>query len=143
MKRVIFLDVDGVLNNESTREQIGSLGGAYAKCTGIDKRLLKLFLDWLKGKPIELVLSSTWRIHSGHKRALRQAGLDWIGETPNRGYRGREVEEWLRDNPADAYAILDDIQQFFPYQHKHFVQTSYIHGLRAKNLKKVESILGL
>lgn len=83
---------------------------------------------------------------------LEQQGVTWNYKTPNMGFRGKEIEEWLmaqvgkpgwEENHIDAFAILDDIQQFYGYQRSHFVQTSYIHGLRPKDLEKVDKILGL
>lgn len=141
--KVLFLDIDGVLNNDTTKERIGPDGGIFASFLGLDKKLLKLFQDWLADKPIEVVISSSWRTDERLLKVLNDHGLKWVSITPNRGYRGREIEEWLEGMPVTEYAILDDIQQFYPYQRPHFVQTSYIHGLRPKNLKKVESILEL
>lgn len=139
--KILFLDIDGVLNCESTKEKVGF--GRWAKFTGLDQRLLKLFLDWLKDKPIELVISSTWRLDQDQLTVMAFSGLRWKGITPNRGHRGQEIQEWLFLNaPANAeYAILDDIQQFYPHQMSRFVQTSYVHGLREKNLRKLEGIL--
>lgn len=74
---------------------------------------------------------------------LKEHGLEWHSITPNRGHRGREINSWLSNHPVEEYAILDDIREFLPDQLPHFVQTSYIHGLRAKNLTKVERILKL
>lgn len=141
--KVLFLDIDGVLNNEKTKERLGPEAGIFANFIGIDKRLLKLFQDWLADKPIEVVISSSWRTDERMLKVLADHGLRWLDITPNRGYRGREIEEWLKGKHVARYAILDDIQQFYGHQYRHFVQTSYIHGLRPKNLKKLEAILKL
>lgn len=141
--KVLFLDIDGVLNNETTKERVGF--GRFKGFIGLDKRLLALYLNWIKDKPIEVVISSTWRLDKDQLTAMAFNGLRWLDITPNMGYRGKEIEAWLNAKGAqvEAYGILDDIQQFYPYQHPHFVQTSYIHGLRPKNLKKLEGILSL
>lgn len=142
--KVLFLDVDGVLNCESTKERIGPEGGIFASFVGIDQRLLKLFQDWRRDKPIEVVLSSSWRTDERLMAHLKKHGLEWLDTTSNLGYRGREIDAWLMEHDVGKnFAILDDIQQFYPWHHSHFVQTSYIHGLREKNLKKVEAILQL
>lgn len=141
--KILFLDIDGVLNCDSTKERIGPEGGVFASMVGIDQRLLELFQEWLKDKPIKVVLSSSWRTDDRLLAVLAKRGLEWFDITANRGYRGREIEEWLSLYDTEEYAILDDIQQFYAHQHKHFVQTSYIHGLRPKNLKKLEAILRL
>lgn len=142
--KILFLDIDGVLNCDSTKERIGPDGGIFASFIGIDKRLLKLFQDWRADKPIEVVLSSTWRTDDRLMKVLADHGLTWLDITPNMGHRGREIDVWLtRHAPADEYAILDDIQQFYKHQLSRFVQTSYVHGIRPKNLKKLEGILNL
>lgn len=141
--KILFLDIDGVLNSDSTKERIGPDGGIFASFIGIDKRLLKLFQDWRADKPIEVVLSSTWRTDDRLMKVLADHGLTWLDITPNRGYRGREIEEWLLGRDIEAYAILDDTPQFYGHQQPHFVQTSYKHGLREKNLRKLGQILNL
>lgn len=139
--KILFLDIDGVLNCESTKEKIPD--GIFRGMHALDKRLLKLFLDWLQDKDLKIVLSSTWRLHPYLREILNAAGIYWIDVTPNMATRGHEIAAWL-DLYSDigAYAILDDIWDFHSWQHPHFVRTSYIHGLRQKNLNKLDRILG-
>lgn len=147
--KILFLDIDGVLNCDSTKEKVGF--GRYRHFLGLDQRLLKLLLDWLKRhSEVKLVISSTWRLDPDQLTVMAFSGLRWIGVTPNLGHRGKEIDAWLAGaglalhnvEPAE-YAILDDIRQFHPWQMSHFVQTSPIHGLREKNLRKLERILNL
>lgn len=133
------------MNNETTKERIPA-GVLFAGCHALDSRLTKLYLDWLRDKPIQVVLSSSWRHHPHLMEILKEGGISWIDTTPGYGFRGREVEVWIsaqRDKPIEAYAILDDMQQFYSYQNKHFVQTNYVTGLTEADLKRVEEILGL
>lgn len=144
--KYLFLDIDGVLNNDSTKEHVSQ--GRFKGFAGLDKRLLGLFLDWIKDKPIEVVMSSTWRLDQDQLAEMALSGLRWIGVTPNLGHRGKEVDAFLASKfypsgQVQEYAILDDIRQFNSHQLPHFVQTSYIHGLRPKDLKKLERILKL
>lgn len=139
--KVLFLDIDGVLNNEATKERCSQ--GRFKGFIGLDKRLLGLYLDWIKDKPIEVVISSTWRLDQDQLAEMANHGIKWRDVTANLGYRGREVQAWISQHMPDKFAILDDIQQFYAWQLPHFIQTSYIHGLRPKNLKKVEAILNL
>ncbi len=141
--KVLFLDIDGVLNSDTTKERIGPDGGIFASFVGIDQKLLKLFQDWRKDKLLEIVLSSSWRTHDGLMNHLKTHGLEWIDITPNMGYRGKEVGQWVGGHNVDKYAILDDIQQFYPWQRPHFVKTLGKYGLREKDLRAVEVILGL
>jgi hypothetical protein len=103
-----------------------------------------VFLDWLSGKDIGIVLSSTWRLYDDTKEHLATAGLSWIGQTPDlKATRGHEIAQFLREAPAvEAYAILDDYDDMLPEQLPFLVQTSPVHGLRRRNLAKLNRILG-
>lgn len=114
--KVIFLDIDGVLNDDSTPTRTKS-------------RLI--FIDWeklLRLKQIvdatgaEIVLSSTWRYDRDNpaynvdflelQDAFRQVGLEFYSFTPEDVYRirrGMEIRAWLEMHPeVDRYIILDD-----------------------------------
>lgn len=142
--KVLFLDIDGVLNCESTRERLGEGFGIYAAFMGIDLRLLDLLKRWLIEHPdVNVVLSSSWRLDKRMAEEVQRQGIEYIDMTADLGQRGKEIDDWLSRHVVTHYAILDDIQQFRGHQQPHFVQTSYIHGLRQKNLDKVASILEL
>lgn len=140
--KVLFLDIDGVLNCDTTQERIGV--GRYAKFTGLDAALVKRFKDWLEGKDICIVLSSTWRTDPNCRQVILEAGIDCYDFTDNLGKRSREVDNWLHNHPeVTHYAILDDIKFFSGTQAAHFVRTNYRTGLRDKDLRSVEVILEL
>lgn len=143
--KVLFLDIDGVLNNESTKERIGERGGAFAGMHGLDARLVKRLKDWLAQHPdVKVVISSTWRLDGRLLVMIEEAGIPFIDITRNMENRSREVSDWLgRHFGVECYAILDDIRQFKAPHDRYFVQTSYVHGLREKDLRKIEAILGL
>lgn len=136
--KVIFLDIDGVLNNDTTKEH-------FKLFTGLSPHLVKTFKDWYKTKDYQIVLSSTWRKDEEFMQHLNENGIFWHSVTPQiHGYqRGFEIQMWLLRNECEKYAILDDMNagEFLPNQRKYLVQTSYVHGLRSKDLKKVEKIL--
>jgi hypothetical protein len=136
--KLLFLDIDGVLNNARTqaRSKTGFLG--------LDPKLVKRFLDWLPGD-VSVVLSSTWRTYDVMKQEVRDAGIHFRGETAVRedGNRGLEIKEFLSDfEDVNEYAILDDndwnIQAIYP---GHFVQTDGRYGLQDKDLNKLNEIL--
>lgn len=145
MRKLIFLDIDGVLNNDYTKEK-------FAGFTGINIRLRDMFLSWWTDRDYKLVLSSSWRIPSaygdfvGH---LVDNGLSFIGETPNlKGIgRGHEIQAWLLNNTVEEetkYAILDDDgpSEFLKHQRPFLVQTAGTKGLEPKKLKKLDELLG-
>jgi len=139
----LFLDIDGVLNRDSTKEK--SITGF----TGLDSYLVKKFLDWyVDQENLSIVLSSTWRTDPVMVEEIKTAGIPLVGLTgdeqfvPYKYQRGAEIHRYMEDNPIDGtFVILDDNQWFFPHQLKHFVRTSPVHGLRDKDLTKVKKIL--
>lgn len=142
--KLLFLDIDGVLNCETTKERIGG-DGPYRAMHGLDRRLVKLLLDWHRQHPeVLIVISSTWRADAELLGLIVATGIPFVSCTRNLTNRRQEIDDYLARGPGIThYAILDDIAQFSAEQQPHFVQTSYIHGLRQKNLDKVASILEL
>lgn len=157
MRKLIFLDVDGVLNNaflpqNPERNIIPEL----KNIVGIDKRLLENFRLIKDAHPdLEVVLSSTWRLSPTHTTfvslAFERAGIpfDLIGRTPQKmsGHRGREIELWLDQNihePAKVVAIDDDISagSLCPGPHKFFyAQTLWIEGLTSSKAQEIINFL--
>lgn len=134
---VIFLDIDGVLNYSGTKEKL------WNGCDGISLRHLKLFNDYIAPRDIKLVLSSTWRNHPGCLEVLKEHGLEFVAATPRGRIRGEEIQAILIYGYIDKYAILDDLDpgSFLPNQRPFLVQTSYVYGLRPRNLKQLDKIL--
>lgn len=122
--RVLFLDVDGVLNSHKT-------GGRYA----LKKNCLRRLQRIVEETSCEIVLSSTWRRDEyAFKRlckVLSYRGISILDKTiyiPS-GPRGLEIEEWLHRNPTEKYAILDDDSDMLDTQLKNFFQTDGDYGL--------------
>lgn len=140
--KVLFLDIDGVLNNGNTKEIITVPLGDF---TGIDAKLLKLFQDWKAKRPnVNIVLSSTWRNDERFTDHLRTLGLSWIDQTANLGTtRGIEIGKWLGNHlDVTHFAIVDDVSNMRPLTN-HLVQTSPKHGIRDKDLKKIDILLDI
>lgn len=140
--KIIFLDIDGVLNNDFTKEK-------FAGFTGIDKRLRDMFLDWFKQQDYNIILSSSWRIPSAHGdflQELQDNGIPWLDETPYlRGIgRGHEIEVSLEEYSPDAYVILDDMgpSGFLKHQRPRLVQTAGTKGLEPKKLLQIDKLMG-
>lgn len=143
--KILFLDIDGVLNCDTTQERLGEEFGIFRSFMGIDLQLLDRLKRWLIGQPeVEVVLSSTWRLKRRMAEEVRRQGIEYIGTTRNLTNRATEVDDWLAAHPqVTHYAILDDILQFSARQRPHFVKTSAKHGLREKDLRALEVILDL
>lgn len=121
--KIIFLDIDGVLNVYGKQQD--KYGQIFHKHL-VDN--LKKIIDETNAK---IVLSSSWRL-AGLKtiqdmwkyRNLPGAVIDITPHRPNDDLtRGEEIELWLmKNNPIDAYVILDDDTDI--HQLNHFVKTS-------------------
>jgi hypothetical protein len=145
---LIFLDIDGVLNTSA------SLAEGIHICP--DKviliRNLCIELD------CQIVISSSWRvIHplAEIKELLYRTGFycrtriidgtpiirrhdpDFIGFD-----RGYEVEKWLCSKGNEYnYVIIDDIDEFLPYQKSRFVKTNEHTGITSDDIFKIKQIL--
>lgn len=133
--KIIFLDIDGVLNSSQYRDQLGMR--YYSQI--IDRRKMPLLKKIVEETGAEIVLSTSWRKfwNPGENQddpvgqcicdLFRESGL-WIrGKTPvleNAG-RGDEIQTWLNRNPCiDGYVILDDGDfGWSPSLRAHFVRT--------------------
>lgn len=139
--KVLFLDIDGVLNRKNTTEKIYLNKEAFI---GVDQSLLKRYMDWLYDKDVEVVLSSDWRRLEVSMEYLNDLGVFWHSTTPMSGYRGDEINFWLKnynhEEDITHVAILDDTQAMKPVG-KYLVQTSGCLGLQDKHLKKLNKLL--
>lgn len=119
---LIFLDIDGVLNCRSTRQQFNDV-------VGIDPAKVAILKRILQETAASVVLSSTWRFDQDWRSALLAAGLPldrFIGVTDraHSRIRGEEIQAWIdKHSVVGQYAILDDDSDFLPGQ-PHFKTTS-------------------
>lgn len=143
--KLLFLDVDGVLNNLKVLGESRSsdpLGEDHLK-------LLKILVTVAK---CDIVLSSTWRLFEESKISLSVAFEEhkipiWIGQTPElrTGRRADEIIHWLREKtttPVVAAGIDDDEDidigndHGLPVKFKPF-KTCFDHGLTSEVVKDV------
>lgn len=137
MKKVLFLDIDGVVNSV-----IGFRERGYAKPDPffIEPHLairLKSLIS--KIEPIDIVLSSTWRFYKTNEEMSEMLGVKIVDSTPrlfNRD-RGHEITLWLEDNECDLYVILDDNTDMTEKHIKRLVQTNSEFGLRDEDVAEV------
>ena len=145
MKKILFLDIDGVLNNEAW----------FKKCVneGIYDPLDKELVHKLNRLDCEVVISSSWGCDNGQTwKKLRFKGfnLKVIGYTEHYEIcsdwivRGNSIKKWLYDNCNDIdyqYAIVDDNGDMLLEQKDHFVQTNSIIGITDEDVEKLNEIL--
>ena len=161
--KVIFLDVDGVLNSEDDlkvfREKNNITGTIlYAE---VEDRPLKLLKELVEKSGAKIVVSSSWRIgceRSGREsvfgarlyeklvKRLKDYGMDVYDITPSLSgnrQRGDEIREWLQtcENDVENFVILDDDADMCEFVETNLVQTTYEHGLTDDSITKALQVL--
>ena len=142
MKKVIFLDCDGVINNATTYHD--QYDGDHTSMYLIDDILLDRVKTIQEQTVADIVLSSSWRHSPEAIDTLKKKGLKIIDITPfvwdKRGY---EVDKWLQSHPEYYdYVILDDIVFWFlPCQSSHIIHTDQIVGITEEDMKEAIDIL--
>ena len=121
-KRIIFLDFDGVVNTIYYRyyKRFKKYQMRYATSADkiVNNRQAIQWLNELYDKyPYDIVVTSTWRLHSNCIQILYNSGLNKkikiIGYTPylEGKIRGEEIKKWIEDNNYvnfNNFIILDD-----------------------------------
>jgi hypothetical protein len=115
--KIIFLDVDGVLNTPKLLKKFG--------LDFIDDVAVALVAWIVKETGAKIVLSSTWRVDNKNKRMVEQAlayrNLEIHDSTPiiyRSGWesaggveRREEIQAWLNNNQVEKFAIIDDCNE--------------------------------
>lgn len=113
--KIIFLDVDGVLN--SYRNVVVDGGYPFPEHTE-DQRHLETNLDRLAIGMVrklcldfqaKVVLHSTWRMHTDPVKFGERLNLPIIGGTDPDTGKPASIKRWLREHPeVKNYIVLDD-----------------------------------
>jgi len=148
--KVIFLDIDGVLNSTDYIKQCdGSFDDPKNQMGPQAVAKLNKITDATGAK---IVVSSTWRLAFRHQpdplRLLKNcmACYDITGEVIGMtgvlpGDRRYEIQEWLDTNPGvEKYIILDD--GLIEGHSKHFIRTSFEFGLQNSDVEIAIKLLG-
>lgn len=150
--KILFLDVDGVMNSEETlRKQVTR---EYHP-SGIDPYLALLVNRIIETTGCEVVLSSAWRgSEENHKYIEKMIGAKLRGITPRccAGIRGVEIHMWLQKN-VDGFsstykgdfkiAILDDDSDMLLWQSDFFFKTSFKTGITPEVVESIINHLGV
>ena len=138
--KVIFLDIDGVLNCSTSKSHcFGCLGIDDDKVkrlnTIVQKTGARIFLvsDWKDGWYKEPYMKGEQDIFATYlDKKLKKQGLcicDKIGGSPDE--RGKAINDFLKGKCIESFVILDDIE--FDYRRENldynFIQTDSEYGL--------------
>lgn len=142
-KKVIFLDIDGVLNEHEWMQN---------HTPWLDENKLKLLSSVLQKTGAKVVLSSNWRevwnepmflenqntgIYAGHKLFAKH-NIEVVGCTRAFGKRSDEILEYVANHPEiKKYAAIDDMDIGI----RNLVQTDGSVGLTEKDAEELVKIL--
>jgi hypothetical protein len=137
-RRVIFLDIDGVLAPITRWDRYGDL----------DPVCIQVLNEIVGRAEADVVVSSTWRY--GKTAPELQEMLDAQGfkghvldKTPTGvpgANRGDEIAAWLTGHPVSSYVIIDD-HAAMGELHTRLVQTHPGHGLQPADAQRAIAIL--
>lgn len=144
MDRILFLDVDGVLNNP----------GCYHLATmdNGNNFILQTLLDRLAGvckkHDLKIVISSSWRLYDKYRLTLisrlKEVGLEVVSMTRDSGGAPRhaEIQEWIDIYRPMVFVIVDDMEfasncDLDPF----FVNVDGSRGLTDEDVTKIEEIV--
>ena len=109
--KVIFLDVDGVLNSDEYFDKIAGLNIQGVE-SQVDINKIRLLQKAVRDTGAKVVLSSSWR-NTRMGQELRNLLLSYglfTDVTPYmKNQRGKEIKEWLSNKgEIEDFVILDD-----------------------------------
>ena len=138
LRRIVFLDIDGVLAPIRRWDRYGDLEPAC----------IRVLNDIVARGEADVVVSSTWR--HGKTVAELQAMLDAEGftgrvldTTPSDipgATRGDEIAAWLKAHAVEAYVILDDHSDVGELRTQ-LVQTHPAQGLQPDDAPRAIAML--
>lgn len=142
-KKIIFLDIDGVLNFIGSRTK----RGFYVMDSGCVSRLRAV----IEKHEAQIVVSSAWRKRDDWKEHITEAFRDAGWNTPplidrtSSFYvapRGLEIHAWLKKHPEITnYVIVDDDSDMLPWQWGRFVRTSmFSGGLTDRHVQQIDDL---
>lgn len=146
--KVLFLDMDGVLNSDKYK-LIYQSPYFTPDLENLDPQAVALLENFLQEHPdVVIVICSTWKRSfkiEELREALRAKGLvsadRIIDHTHNLSHtlvKGEEISSWLKDHPEVTHYVAlddgDDLQLIHPRQ----VKTSMELGLTVEDLEKLK-----
>ena len=158
--KIIFLDIDGVLNSENSTSQYNDIDNSTY--TGIDTDKVKKLKHIIHQTGAIIVLSSSWRIgwerykkdqqfpHADYlDRKMKKNGLkiyDKLQDTPNELKRVDNIKAWLRrhfpDDEKPIWVMIDDEVRYMNEEDKDNIYiTDYKTGLTDDDAEKIIKML--
>ena len=164
MRKVVFLDIDGVLNTKWWYTQMDRNTPKDKYGYAFDPNAVSNLKKIIDETGADIVISSSWKSFgiSELEDMWQDRGLPGklIGITPNTvsdemllnadldnmelfSIRGTEIKEWLTKHGKHVshYAIIDDMDNMLTEQRLHFVKTDPEIGITVEDAEKAIMIL--
>lgn len=148
-RRILFLDVDGVLNGDDWLQSLS--WEDYAQdVKHFDPECVRLYNQIIRRTSARVVLSTGWRLKYSQEALvsiLRRAGVegDIVGRTPVRVTREEEVGAWVssaRDLLVAGFTmvVLEDFHVMGRFEDR-TVRTQGLVGLRPADVERAVQLL--
>ena len=163
--KIIFLDLDGVLNSEDSRDsmiRLWELNNSFKSRDEFGFLFDERCVNWLRyiimKTGAKIVISSTWRSKGLNRMKEMWAKRGLPGEviditpvtidpaivelyaaTNNEADRGYEIQEWIDINQPQKYCIIDDQNDML--DHHNFVKVDKRFGISKLDANKVIALL--
>ena len=149
---ILFLDFDGVVdsfiwNNDETSFELGDSLSENPKVNNF--QAVQWVSHFCKKHDYIIVITSSWRIGKGLefcKQALINGGLQEdviiLDITPiiNGATRGKEIKEWLKNQPdVEKFIIIDDDSDVDDLK-DHLIQTNGFDGFTMSKFLEAEAL---
>jgi hypothetical protein len=150
--RIIFLDIDGVLNSQSYHHKCGGYKGSSRSAEFLDPDAIDRLNYITNATHAKIVLSSSWRYgYTNNLEGLQEMfqrnkiEADVIGMTPIiAGPRGAEIQSWLDTNKdaslIESFIIFDDSDDMIHLSPR-LIRTSLAYGLTSEHIRPAITLL--
>lgn len=140
--KVLFLDIDGVLNCRRSAVAFKGYPHPGRHQNKFDRVAVEL-VRRLGRRGVKIVLSSTWRLDDDYKKICRLPIIDRTPVLRDSLTRGHEIDLWLswEVGGIEKWAIVDDDSDMLPEQAANFVHVDGINGLLWQDYEKLCTIL--
>jgi len=146
--KIIFLDIDGVLNSADYYKKVAKKGKDWNRFNPLAVEIIKRLVVEFNS---EIVITSSWRFGAVKelKNELIKSGLikhlhkDWKTPVihPSSQSRGNEIRTWLENHKqVDNYIIIDDDDNILNEQMGNFIKTDINEGITEKHYYSARDI---
>jgi hypothetical protein len=145
--KIIFLDIDGVMNSESYYKTINTKQKIWSRFNPVSVNIVTKLVQEFDAR---IVISSLWRFAMKKElsKELNSNGLinflhnDWSTPVIKPSHRGKEIKLWLDLHPEIRdFLIFDDDEDILSEHYNRFIKTTLADGLQEEHYYKAREIL--